>query len=70
MFVYTIQSVVQPVVKPVLQPLGQLVVSCIQTFNQLFIWLYEFNMFDSCSPTFDHSHAAGCSTGLTTGCIV
>ena len=28
------------------------------------------NMFDSCNPTFNRSHAAGRSTGFTAGCIV
>jgi len=33
--------------------------------------LYEFNMFDSCNPTSDHSHCVyKLTTGCTTGCVV
>jgi len=67
MFVYTIQPIVQPVVKPVWRPVGQPVVSCIQTFNRLPIRLD--NRFDNRLNACLHD-AAGCSTGLTIGCIV
>jgi len=46
---------IQPVVKPLEQP----VVSCIQTFNRL------NNRLNVCLHD-----ATGCSTALTTGCIV
>jgi len=68
----------QPVVQPVFQPVWLSAVSCIQTMNglsnRLFNRLYKFNTFDLCNPTFNRSHALGCSTSLitgwTTGCVV
>jgi len=60
---------IQPVVKLVEQPVRQPAISCIQTFNRLFNWLYEFNLLIHATQ-----HPVGClgglTTGWTTGCIV
>jgi len=43
---------VKPRLHDVVKPVEQSVVSCIQTFNRLSNWLYKFNLFDSCNPTY------------------